>query len=111
MEAGDSDLVVRHHVENTFAVRDRHVLHVIEASRPFGLLKRYNIMVGDIAPNEQTLVVAFYVEGEHARRVAVGIDGVDARDNLSFGLEERRLLAEREGDLLKELEVLLASLP
>src|SRR5215470_18041317 len=35
---------------------------------------------------------------------------MDSGDNLSFGLEQRRLLRERDGDLLEHLEVLFASL-
>jgi hypothetical protein len=43
------------------------VLHVVKDGRPLGLLDRYDKVIGDITPNEQTLVVAFHVEGEHAR--------------------------------------------
>src|SRR5215467_5617767 len=110
VEAGDCDFVGCDHVENAFTGCDRHVLYVIEASRPFGLLDRYDVVVGNITPNEQALVVAFDVEGEHARRVAVSVDGADAGDNLAVGLEKRRLLLKRYGDLLEHLEVLLASL-
>jgi hypothetical protein len=40
--------VRRHHVENTFAACHRHVLQVVEASLPCGLLKRKSIMIGDV---------------------------------------------------------------
>src|SRR6476660_226492 len=38
VKAGHRDLVGRHHVENSFAARDCHVLDIIETSRPIGPL-------------------------------------------------------------------------
>src|SRR5262245_35908450 len=42
--------------------------------------------------------------------MAVGIDGANAGDDLTFGLEEHRVFPERYGDLLKHLEIQFASL-
>ncbi len=102
--------VGRRHVEHTLAGSHRGIRVVVKRSGPVRPLNGEDVVVGDVAPDQQALSVALDVVSHVPRRMPEARHRANAGRHLALGLHERRLLAERHGHLHELLAIGLARL-